>query len=63
MYPERTVLEGIHNKLPLSFSRLQSLKKAFPLDRKNVALWTLFVLFIIFVFQFLSDGDFSFLLV
>ena len=38
-------------------------KKYLKANRSNVLLWSSLVVFILFVYHFFSDGDFSFLLV
>ena len=64
MYPPRTtVIEGSSIKLPLRFFQSSSLKNALSPDRKNLSVWVLFALFVLFTFHYLSDRDFSFLLV
>lgn len=64
MYPPRTtVIEGSSSKLPLRFFQSSSLKNALSPDRKNLSVWLLFALFVLFTFHYLSDRDFSFLLV
>lgn len=57
------LLDSVKNYLPLSSHRLNYLKTSFLRDRRSVLLWSGFGLFCLFVFHFLSDGDFSFLLV
>lgn len=64
MYPPRTtVLEGSSIKLPLRFFQSSSLKNALSPDRKNLSVWLLFAIFVLLTFHYLSDRDFSFLLV
>ena len=64
MYSVKPVLlDSVKNYLPLSSHRLNYLKTTFLRDRRSILLWSGFGLFCVFTFHFLSDGDFSFLLV
>ena len=49
--------------LPSTPHQFNYLKTTFLQDRRSMLLWSAFVLFAWFSFHFLSDGDFSFLLV
>lgn len=56
-------LEVINHFLPFNSHQFNYLKNSFRRDHRSVIIWTSFILFILFVYHFLSDGDFSFLLV
>ena len=49
--------------IPNSVHRIQYMKKTLLQDSGSVRTWGLFSLFVVIVFHFCSDGDFSFLLV
>ena len=48
---------------PLGLLTRSNYKKYLKANRSNVLLWCSLLVFILFVYHFFSDGDFSFLLV
>lgn len=58
-----TPLNSVSQFSPFSNHRINYLKQSISREKNNILTWSCFALFVIYLFHFQSDGDFSFLLV